>query len=47
MAYNLGHPRSGSGVDKAPSFDALCSRFEPHSVYKYGFFSAKPKGQAA
>ena len=38
------YPRSGGGVDRVSSSDALGSKFEPRSVYKYGFFSLKPKG---
>ena len=37
-------PKSGGGVDRESSSDALGSRFEPRSLYKYGFFSPKPKG---
>ena len=39
-----GNPRLGGGVDRKSSSVALGSRFKPHSVYKYGFFSRKPKG---
>ena len=38
------NPRSGGGVDRASSYDALGSRFEPHSLYKDDLFSPKPKG---
>ena len=31
-------------VDTASSSDALGSRFKHRSVFKYGFFSPKPKG---
>ena len=38
-------PKSGGGLDRASSSDALGSRFEPRSVYKRGFFTTPmPKG---
>ena len=40
----MGYPRSGGGVDRASSSDALGSEFEPRSVYKYGIFTLMPSG---
>ena len=40
----MGGQRSGGGVDRASSSDALVSEFEPRSLYKHGFFTPMPSG---